>query len=207
MSCCLYCSYRPLFSPFHPPFRPFPLIGVWIQTHWKILFYSCRLCIWFVMSSVPDHSISRNSSPRVPHFITLINGSKVASHGVGQVSFASSITRNIFLLVLTCPLNLISLTQLTMWLNCSLIFHSNSSVICRSKVHVNWLAREKKLKDSIVFKPNLLCPVLHPLLQNFAPPLKASTLIRHTSTRVIVWNMSTKQTSSILLCMETCCKM
>ncbi|RDY08557.1 hypothetical protein CR513_07204, partial [Mucuna pruriens] len=34
------------------------------------------------------------SSPKFPHFISLANGSKMLSQGVGQVSLSSSINRN-----------------------------------------------------------------------------------------------------------------
>ncbi|RDX65511.1 hypothetical protein CR513_55831, partial [Mucuna pruriens] len=80
---------------------------------------------WIIDSSASDH-ISGNefvfssiSSPKFPHFISLANGSKMVSQGVGQVSLSSSISLNSVLYIPKCPYNLISLSQLTRSLNCS----------------------------------------------------------------------------------------
>ncbi|RDX77387.1 hypothetical protein CR513_42506, partial [Mucuna pruriens] len=69
---------------------------------------------WIIDSGASDH-ISGNesifssiSSPKFPHFISLANGSKMVSQGVGQVSLSSSISLNSMLYILKCPYNLIS---------------------------------------------------------------------------------------------------
>jgi len=62
------------------------------------------------------------SFPEIPHLITLANGSKVVSQGIGQVSPFASLNLRFVLLVPTCPFNLISLSQLTNSLICSKTF-------------------------------------------------------------------------------------
>ncbi|RDX75171.1 hypothetical protein CR513_44977, partial [Mucuna pruriens] len=70
---------------------------------------------WIIDSGASDH-ISGNdfvfsfiSSPKFLHFISLANGSKMISQGVGQVSLSSSVILNSVLYIPKCPYNLISL--------------------------------------------------------------------------------------------------
>ncbi|KAL2993091.1 hypothetical protein AAZX31_10G088800 [Glycine max] len=90
---------------------------------------------WILDSGASDH-ISGNKSaftfmsfPKIPHFVTVANGSKVAPQGSGQVSLSSSLKLDSVLFIPQCPYNLISLSQLTRSLNCSITFTSNSCVI------------------------------------------------------------------------------
>jgi len=90
---------------------------------------------WIIDSGASDH-ISGNISlfsplsfPKTSHFITLANGSKVASQGIGQVSLSPSLDLKFVLFVPECPFSLISLSQLTKSLNCSVTFDANSFVI------------------------------------------------------------------------------
>ena len=69
------------------------------------------------------------SSPKFPHLITLANGAKVASKGVGQISVSPSLNLEFVLFVLNCPFNLISLRQLTKSSNCSITFYVDLFVI------------------------------------------------------------------------------
>jgi len=75
------------------------------------------------------------SFPKNPDLITLANGSKVSSKGVGLVSL-SCLNLKYVLFVPTCPFNVISFSQLTMSLNCSKIFDANSFAIYMNVVHV-----------------------------------------------------------------------
>jgi len=90
---------------------------------------------WIIDSGASDHitgNISLFSSlsfPKTSDFITLANGSKVASQGIGQVSLSPSLNLKSVLFVLECPFSLISLSQLTKSLNCSVTFDANSFVI------------------------------------------------------------------------------
>ena len=90
---------------------------------------------WVIDSGASDH-ISGNvslfsslSSPKFPHLITLANGDKVASKGVGQISVSASLNLESVLFVPNCPFNLISLSQLTKSLNCSVTFYADLFVI------------------------------------------------------------------------------
>jgi len=67
--------------------------------------------------------------PKFPHLVTLANGSKVASQGIGQVSLSCSLKLNSILYIPDCSYNLISLNQLTHSLNCSITFDANSFFI------------------------------------------------------------------------------
>ena len=68
------------------------------------------------------------SFPKTSHFTTLVNGSNVASQGIGQLSLSPLNLKKI-LFVLICPFSLISLSQLTKSYNCSITFDVNSLVI------------------------------------------------------------------------------
>ena len=90
---------------------------------------------WVIDSGASDH-ISGNaslftsmSSQKFPHLITLANDSKVGSKGVGQIPLPSSLNLESVLFVPNCPFNLISLSQLTKSLNCSVTFCADSFVI------------------------------------------------------------------------------
>lgn len=70
---------------------------------------------WVIDLGALDH-ISGNaslftsmSSPRIPHLITLTDGSKVAPKGVGQISLSPSLHLESVLFVPNCPFNLIIL--------------------------------------------------------------------------------------------------
>nr|KYP61340.1 hypothetical protein KK1_015827 [Cajanus cajan] len=90
---------------------------------------------WIIDSGASDHISGNNSLfssislPKVPHFITLANGSKFVSQGVGQVSLTPSLNLKSVLFVPKCAFNLISLSKLTKSLNCSVTFDANSFVI------------------------------------------------------------------------------
>ena len=70
-----------------------------------------------------------SSFSKIPHFVTVANGSKVVSQGSGQVSLSPSLKLNSVLFIPQHPYNLISLSQLTRLLNCSVTFNANSFVI------------------------------------------------------------------------------
>jgi len=90
---------------------------------------------WILDLGASDHisgnksSFSSISFPKIHHFVTVANGSKVASQGSGQVSLSPSLKLNFVLFIPQCPYNLISLSQLTRSLNCSITFTANSFVI------------------------------------------------------------------------------
>ena len=90
---------------------------------------------WILDSGASDHISGNKSSfssiffSKIPHLVTVANGSKVMSQGSGQVSLSPSLKLNYVLFVPQCPYNLISLSQLTRSLNCSVTFTANSFVI------------------------------------------------------------------------------
>nr|KYP77156.1 Retrovirus-related Pol polyprotein from transposon TNT 1-94 [Cajanus cajan] len=90
---------------------------------------------WILDSGASDHISSNSSlfsfisSPKVPHFVTVANGSKVVSQGIDQVPLSPSLKLNFVLFIPHCPYNLISLSQLTRSLNCLITFDANSLVI------------------------------------------------------------------------------
>ena len=90
---------------------------------------------WIIDPSASNHISSNNSlfafvfPPKFSHLVTLANGSKVASQGIGQVLLSSSLKLNSILYNPNCPYNLISLSQLTHSLNCSVTSDANSFVI------------------------------------------------------------------------------
>jgi len=90
---------------------------------------------WIIDSGAFDH-ISSNASlfssishPKIPYVIILANGSKVSSQGVGQIFLSPSLNLKHVLFVPNCPFSLISLSQLTKSLNCSITFDATSFVI------------------------------------------------------------------------------
>jgi len=83
-----------------------------------------------------SHHISDNTSSfstisfqDKPHFITLANGSKTSSKGVGRVILSPPLNLKSVHFVPNCPFNLISLSQLTKMLNCSVTFDNKYFVI------------------------------------------------------------------------------
>ena len=90
---------------------------------------------WILDSGASDHISGNKSSftsisfPKIPHLVTVANGSKVAAQGSGHVSLSSSLKLDYVLFIPQCPYNLISLSQLTRSLNCSVTFIANSFVI------------------------------------------------------------------------------
>ena len=89
---------------------------------------------WIIDSGASDH-IAGNSSlfsslspSKIPHFITLVNSSRVAATGIGHIS-PTSLSLNFVLLIPGCPFNITSLSQLTRSRNCSVTFDANSFVI------------------------------------------------------------------------------
>ena len=88
---------------------------------------------WIIDPGASDHIVGNSSlfsslSPKIPHFITLADGSRVATTGIGHVS-PTSLSLNSVLLIPNCPFNIISLSQLTRSHNCSVTFDANSFVI------------------------------------------------------------------------------
>nr|KYP72048.1 hypothetical protein KK1_011334 [Cajanus cajan] len=99
---------------------------------------------WIIDSGASDHITGNNSmfssmSPlKSPHLITLADGSRIAPKGIGQVSLSPSLNQRLYkhtlnlnsiLFIPNCPFNLISLSQLTKSLNCSVTFNAESFVI------------------------------------------------------------------------------
>ncbi|RDX80928.1 hypothetical protein CR513_38435, partial [Mucuna pruriens] len=68
---------------------------------------------WIIDSGASDHISGNDSVFSSISFISLANGSKMVSQGVGQVSLSSSISLDSVLYIPKCPYNLISLSQLT----------------------------------------------------------------------------------------------
>jgi len=90
---------------------------------------------WVIDSSAFDHIFGNTSLfPTISfqeksHFITLANGSKTSSKGVGQAILCPSLNLKFVIFVPNCPFNLISLSQLTKTLNCFVTFNNKSFVI------------------------------------------------------------------------------
>lgn len=90
--------------------------------------------LWIIGSGASDHIagnrslFSSISSPKFPHFITLVDGSKVVAKGIVHVSVTPSITLKSVLLP-GCPFNIISIHQLTCSLNCLDTFDAGSFTI------------------------------------------------------------------------------
>lgn len=90
---------------------------------------------WILDSGASDH-IAGNpslflklSQPKIPHCVTLANGSKVKATGIGQTTPFPSLNLNSVLLIPGCPFNLVSVSQLTRTFNCSITFTNNSFTI------------------------------------------------------------------------------
>jgi len=87
---------------------------------------------WIIYLSSFNHNYGNTSLifslsyPKIPYLITLDNGSKVVSLGIGQVSLSPSLNIKFVFFVTLRPCNHISLRQLTEALNCSIIFGANS---------------------------------------------------------------------------------
>ncbi|KAK2391898.1 putative mitochondrial protein [Trifolium repens] len=87
---------------------------------------------WILDSGASDHVVGNPSlisnllPPKIPHSLTLANGSKAQVTGVGQASPLPSLLLNYVLFVPGSPFNLISISKLTSSLNCSITFCSNS---------------------------------------------------------------------------------
>lgn len=79
---------------------------------------------WVLDSGASDHVvgdpslISNLSPPKIPHNITVANGSKAQVTGIGQASPLPSLSLNYVLFVPGSPFNLISISKLTQSLNC-----------------------------------------------------------------------------------------
>jgi transposase InsO family protein len=90
---------------------------------------------WVLDSGASDHVvgdpslISNLSPPKIPHNITVANGSKAQVTGIGQASPLPSLSLNYVLFVPGSPFNLISISKLTQSLNCSITFSSDSFLI------------------------------------------------------------------------------
>ena len=114
---------------------------------------------WIIDSGASDH-IAGNSSlfsslspPKIPHFITLADGSRVATTGIGHVS-PTSLSLNSVLLIPGCPFNIISLSQLTHSHNCSVTFDANSFVI-QERDMSQTIGVGHESHDLYYLKPNL----------------------------------------------------
>ena len=83
---------------------------------------------WVLDSGASDHmSGNKNLFSHISNSfslpsVTLANGSKTAAKGIGQAIISPSITLNSVIYVPECPFNLISISQLTRTLNCSITF-------------------------------------------------------------------------------------
>ena len=90
---------------------------------------------WIIDSGASNHLagnpslFSKLSFPKTTHHITLADGSKTQAAGIGQASPLPSLPLNSVLFVPECPFNLISISQITRTLNCSIIFNSDSFLI------------------------------------------------------------------------------
>ena len=86
-------------------------------------------------STASDHIFGNSSlftsqsPPKIPHLITLANGTKVTSKGFGKFSIFPSLNLDPIHFVPNCPFNLVSLSQLTKALNFSITFDADSFVI------------------------------------------------------------------------------
>jgi len=108
-----------------------------LQQHWLnstvCLSHSTRS--WVLDSGASDHVvddpslISNLSPPKIPHNITVANGSKAQVTGIGQASPLPSLSLNYVLFVPGSPFNLISISKLAQSLNCSITFSSDSFLI------------------------------------------------------------------------------
>src|ERR1044072_7200751 len=89
----------------------------------------------FLDSGASDHLAGNPSfftklaPPKAPHSVTLADGSKAQVMGIGQASPRSSLSLDSVLFVPGSPFNLISISQLTRTLNCSITFNSKSFLI------------------------------------------------------------------------------
>ena len=79
---------------------------------------------WLLDSGASDH-IAGNPSlfstitqPKIPHYITLANGSKTKATGIGQATPLPPLSLNSVLFIPDCPFNLVSVSQLTRNFNC-----------------------------------------------------------------------------------------
>jgi len=90
---------------------------------------------WILDSGASDHLVGNPSliynlsPPKIPHNITLANGSKAQVTGIGQASPLPSLPLDYVLFVPGCPFNLISISKLTSSLDCSITFTSGSLFI------------------------------------------------------------------------------
>jgi len=73
--------------------------------------------------------LSKITQPKIPHHITIVDGSKAKASGVGQATPLPSLNLDYVLFVFNCPFNLIYVSRLTKSLNCSITFTSDSFVI------------------------------------------------------------------------------
>jgi hypothetical protein len=101
-------------------------------------FYVClshSIGSWVLDSGASDHVvgnpslISNLSPPKIPHNITLANGSNAQVTGIGQASPLPSLSLNYVLFVPGSPFNLISVSKLTQSFNCSITFSFDSFLI------------------------------------------------------------------------------
>nr|KYP50624.1 hypothetical protein KK1_027561 [Cajanus cajan] len=102
-----------------------------IRAKWKKLDFQLCVVLWQLVEPniLGTLLFSSMSLLKSPHLITLADGSRIASKGIGQVSLSPSLNLNCILFIPNCPFNLISLSQLTKSLNCSVTFNAKSFVI------------------------------------------------------------------------------
>jgi len=90
---------------------------------------------WILDSGASDHLVGNPSliynlsPPKIPHNITLANGSKAQVTGIGQASPLPSLPLDYVLFVPGCPFNLISISKLISSLDCAITFTSGSFFI------------------------------------------------------------------------------
>jgi len=86
---------------------------------------------WVFDSGATDHItgnktlFSSLSSPNPLPFVTLVDGSRVSSHGVGIVKLFPSLTIDNIFYVLGSPFNLLFISHLTRSLDCVVSFTNN----------------------------------------------------------------------------------
>ncbi|XP_072087350.1 uncharacterized protein [Arachis hypogaea] len=97
--------------------------------------HSSSLGPWVLDSGASDHIsgtssvLSKLEHPAFLPSITLADGSKIGAKGIGQATPLPTIPLKYVLYMPNCPFNLISISQLTRSLNCSVTFFADSVIV------------------------------------------------------------------------------
>ncbi|QHO14032.1 Retrovirus-related Pol polyprotein [Arachis hypogaea] len=97
--------------------------------------HSSSLGPWVLDSGASDHIsgtssvLSKLEHPAFLPSITLADGSKIGAKGIGQATPLPTIPLKSVLYMPNCPFNLISISQLTRSLNCSVTFFADSVIV------------------------------------------------------------------------------